>query len=207
MQPEKTTGVILAGGQASRMDGRDKGLIRLNGRSLIEHVIAAIRPQVDSIIISANRNIEQYQRYGYPVISDPVADYPGPLAGMLAALQATESEFLLCVPCDGPWLPANLHKRLQNAMLEKDAEISCVHDGNRLHPVYALLKRSLRQPLAEYISTGGRAVHRWFKSRKLAWADFSDVPELFVNINTAEELQRVEDQLSQTQGSTFNTTE
>ncbi|MEN8178730.1 MAG: molybdenum cofactor guanylyltransferase MobA [Pseudomonadota bacterium] len=190
------TGVILAGGQASRMDGRDKGLIRLNDRPLIEHVIAAIRPQVDAILINANRNIEHYRSYGYPVISDRIPDYAGPLAGMLAALQQTDSELLLCVPCDGPWLPADLLSRLQSAMQESAAEISCAHDGERLHPVFALLKQSVRQPLADYIDTGGRAVHRWFKSRKLAQVDFSDCPELFININTAEELQRATAKLS-----------
>lgn len=196
LSEQSTTAVILAGGQASRMAGRDKGLLILDGRPLIEHVIDALRPQTDSIMINANRNIERYQAYGYPVISDRIPDFAGPLAGMLAALQQTDSEFLLCVPCDGPWLPGDLLQRLHHAMLEKDAEISCAHDGDRLHPVFALLKRSLRQPLADYIDAGGRAVHRWFNSRKLAQVDFSDVPALFVNINTAEELQRIEAEIS-----------
>lgn len=197
MQTDRSTAaVILAGGQASRMDGRDKGLITLDGRPLIAHVLAAIRPQVDRIIINANRNIEHYQAYGYPVISDSLPDYAGPLAGMLAALQQTDAELLLCVPCDGPWLPGDLLQRLYSAMLKNTAEISCAHDGKRLHPVFALLKQSLRHPLTEYLDAGGRAVHRWFGSRKLAQVDFSNCPELFVNINTTEELDRIERMIS-----------
>lgn len=185
------TGAILAGGRADRMGGRDKGLIPLNGRPLIEYVIEALAPQVGSIVINANRNIDRYRSYGYPVIQDQLADYPGPLAGMLAALEQIQTGYLLCVPCDGPWLPAELAERLLAAMLDSAAEISCVHDGKRLHPVYALLATSLRQPLAKYIDQGGRGVQRWFKSRNLVQVDFSDCPELFLNINTADELQRV----------------
>lgn len=190
------SGVILAGGRATRMGGRDKGLLLLNSRPLIEYVIAAIAPQVESIVINANRNLAQYQRYGYPVIRDRIPDYAGPLAGILAALERTESELLLCVPCDGPWLPGDLIERLYTALREQDAEVSCAHDGERLHPVIALLRQSLRQPLAEYIDQGGRAVHRWLKGHRLAQVDFSDYPELFVNINTSEELRRVEAKIS-----------
>lgn len=186
------TGTILAGGQANRMHGQDKGLLPLDGRPLIEYVIAALTPQVDRILISANRNIDRYRAYGHPVVSDRNPGYTGPLAGMLAALQASESGLLLCVPCDGPWLPQDLFVRLYASMRQNTAEISCVYDGKRLHPVYALLQKSLQQPLADYIDDGGRAVHRWFNSRRLALVDFSDCPELFVNINTSEELHQAE---------------
>ncbi|MDJ0806951.1 MAG: molybdenum cofactor guanylyltransferase MobA [Gammaproteobacteria bacterium] len=190
------TGVILAGGQASRMGGEDKGLVHLNHRPLIEHVIAVLEPQVDRLLINSNRNLARYRGFGYPVISDRLPDYAGPLAGILAALEYPDTEFLLCVPCDGPWLPADLIERLLSVMLEKDAEISCVHDGERLHPVFALLRGDLREPLAEYLDMGGRAVYRWFQHRRLAQVDFSDCAELFTNINTTEELQRIESMLS-----------
>lgn len=185
------TGVILAGGRASRLGGQDKGLLELHGQPLIEYVIQAITPQVDRIIINANRNLERYRSYGYPVLSDRLPDFAGPLAGMLAALQQTDSAYLLIVPCDGPFLPGDLRARLQSALQQTDAEIACVHTGERLHPVYALLRQDLHKDLAEYIHDGGRAVQRWFISRKLVQVDFSDCSERFVNINTAEELQRV----------------
>lgn len=187
--PPTVTGAILAGGKASRMGGQDKGLIELQGRPMIAHVIQALVPQVDQLLINANRNLVQYHRFGYPVISDQIPDHPGPLAGMSAALQAIDTEFLLTVPCDGPWLPEDLRQRLQAAI--RKAEIACVHDGERLHPVYALLRRDLQPALAEYLTMGGRGVQRWFNERKLAVVDFSDRAQYFVNINTAEELQRL----------------
>ena len=184
--------VILAGGRAKRMQNRDKGLLPLAGRPLIEYVIDALQPQVDRILINANRNLERYQAYGYPLLEDSLPDYPGPLAGMLSALQQTAARYLLCVPCDSPRLPADLLQRLHAALHEHGAEISCVHDGERLHPVFALLDSSLREPLSDYLANGDRGVQQWFHSRRLAQADFSDCPERFVNVNTAEDLQRLE---------------
>jgi molybdopterin-guanine dinucleotide biosynthesis protein A len=189
---QTVTGVVLAGGRASRMQGMDKGLVKLDGVALIEYVIEAVKPQVDRLLINANRNVEQYGAYGYPVIRDSVADYQGPLAGILTALEKIDTDLLLCVPCDSPWLPADLQQRLQISMCEHDAEISCVTDGKRLHPVFALLKRSLRKDLANYIHGGGRAVHRWFESRRLSLVDFSQMPELFVNLNTQDDVLRIE---------------
>ena len=187
-QPPAVSAVILAGGRASRMQGEDKGLLELDGTPLVEYVIRALRPQVGEILINANRNRELYRGFGLPVISDSVPDFAGPLAGMLAALQQLPADYLLCVPCDSPWLPADLGERLLSGLLAAQAEISCVHDGERLHPVFALLRRELREPLAAYLAEGGRAVHRWFTSRRLARVDFSDCPGCFANINTPEDL-------------------
>ena len=196
MVPGSTvTGVILAGGRATRMGGRDKGLIDLQGRPLIAHVIQAVAPQVERLLINANRNLVRYRQFGYAVISDPLPDHPGPLAGMLAAMQQSDSEYLLTVPCDNPSLPSDLRSRLLSAVQEADAEIACVHDGDRLHPVFALLRRSLRSPLQAALGQGERAVYRWFERRKLIQVDFSDCAERFANINTAEDLQRIVGQM------------
>ena len=194
------TGVILAGGRASRMGGGDKGLMPLRDRALIEYVLQALAPQVEHILINANRNQDRYRRYGFPVISDRHADYLGPLAGIASALQETRSDCLLSVPCDGPWLPTDLRERLQSALLRADAEIACVSDGMRMHPVYALVRGDLQEPLATYLEQGGRAVHRWFASRRLVQVDFSDRPELFVNINTAEQLEEAASRLRKQTG-------
>lgn len=177
------------------MQGRDKGLVKLNGLALIEHVIAAVEPQVDNLLISANRNLDQYRTYGYPVIRDRIEDYAGPLAGILTALETIDTDLLLCVPCDCPWIPADLLQRLQTAMRVQEGEISCVTDGKRLHPVFALLKRSLANDLAAYLDTGERAVYRWFKRRRLVQVDFSRSPKLFLNINTEEALQSLNSDL------------
>lgn len=196
------TGVILAGGQASRMGGIDKGLILLRGRPLIAYVLDAMSAQTESILISANRNLDQYRQFGYPVIYDRISGHPGPLAGMLSALEQIETDYLLCVPCDTPWLPDDLLTRLLQGLLREDAEISCAHDGERLHPVFALMKKELRPSLDDYLNRGEHAVHRWFASRRLVQVDFSDTPDLFVNINTPDELLRVEDILRRQHGQT-----
>jgi molybdopterin-guanine dinucleotide biosynthesis protein A len=190
-QGSTVTGVILAGGRASRMGGRDKGLIELQGRPLLAHVIQALSPQVNRLLINANRNLARYRRFGYPVIPDSLPDHPGPLAGMLAALQQCDSEYLLSVPCDSPRLPADLCARLLSAIQETDAEVACVYDGDRLHPVFALLRRRLCMPLEAALAQGERAVYRWFNSRRLVQVDFSDCAERFANINTAQDLQRI----------------
>lgn len=184
------TAVILAGGKARRMGGQDKGLVELAGRPLIEHVIARIEPQVSRILINANRNTEQYARYGYPVVSDSLSDFQGPLAGFLAAMQQVESDFIVTIPCDGPCLPDDLINRLYNAQQAAKAEIAVAHDGNRMQPVYALISTRLQQSLNDFLSSGERKIDWWYARHNTVTADFSDAPETFLNINTLEERDR-----------------
>ena len=184
------TAVILAGGKARRMGGQDKGLVELAGRPLIEHVIARIKPQVSRILINANRNTEQYARYGYPVVSDSLSDFQGPLAGFLAAMQQVESDFIVTIPCDGPCLPDDLINRLYNAQQAAKAEIAVAHDGNRMQPVYALISTRLQQSLNDFLSSGERKIDWWYARHNTVTADFSDAPETFLNINTLEERDR-----------------
>ncbi|WP_428633957.1 molybdenum cofactor guanylyltransferase MobA, partial [Sedimenticola sp.] len=139
MSESKITAVILAGGMARRMGGQDKGLIDLDGRPLIAHVLERIQPQVAQVVINANRNLEQYAAFGYPVISDTLSDFQGPLAGFLAVMQQIDSDFIVTLPCDGPSLPDNLVERLRQAQQAADADIAVAHDGNRMQPVYALI--------------------------------------------------------------------
>lgn len=184
------TAVILAGGKARRMGGQDKGLVELAGRPLIEHVIARIEPQVSRILINANRNTGQYARYGYPVVSDTLSDFQGPLAGFLAAMQRVESDFILTIPCDGPSLPDDLVSRLYNARQAAQAEIAVAHDGNRMQPVYALITTQLQGSLAAFLAAGERKIDRWYGQHNTVSVDFSDAPETFLNINTLEERDR-----------------
>ncbi|WP_435685954.1 molybdenum cofactor guanylyltransferase MobA [Sedimenticola selenatireducens] len=184
------TAVILAGGKARRMGGQDKGLVELAGRPLIEHVIARIEPQVSRILINANRNTQQYARYGYPVVSDSLSDFQGPLAGFLAAMQQVESDFIVTIPCDGPCLPDDLINRLYNAQQAAQAEIAVAHDGNRMQPVYALISTRLQQSLNDFLSSGERKIDWWYARHNTVTADFSDAPETFLNINTLEERDR-----------------
>ena len=136
-------GVILAGGQGSRLQGADKGLVELAGRAMIAHVIERFAPQVGSLMISANRNVAAYERFGYPVIGDNLAGFAGPLAGIAAAMEATDARFLAVVPCDSPFLPTDLIPRLAVAVESPDGAIAVARAAGRLHPVFALIATRL----------------------------------------------------------------
>jgi len=190
------TAVILAGGMARRMGGQDKGLIELNGRPMIEYIIDALKPQVDSIVISANRNLEQYRRYGYPVVEDIMGDYFGPLVGMASGLQVCSGERILIVPCDSPFVPPVLADKLNAALLEQGADLSVANDSERMQPVFAMLRRHLLPSLLAYLDDGGRKIDTWYAEHQMALADFSDWPDAFININTPEDKTVVEQRIS-----------
>ncbi len=190
IDPEQITAVILAGGRGSRMGGQDKGLVLLEGQPMIGHVIAAIAPQTGNLVINANRNLEDYRTFGYPVISDELEGFQGPLAGILAALDHIDSRYLLCMPCDVPGLPTDLGKRLAIALQEQQGELAVVHDGEKLQPAFALIPVELRDDLQNYLRRGERKLRNWCKAHRLALADYSDQAECFANINDAAELQQ-----------------
>ncbi len=192
------TGIILAGGRAKRMDGQDKGLIKLMGQPMISHIIEKFRLQVSNIIINANRNIDEYKNFKFKVISDQNSNnYHGPLAGMLSGMQACETEYILSVPCDSPFIPGDLSTRLLKTLLTHDADICVVHDGNRLQPVFALIKTSLQQSLQNYLDNGERKIDLWYQQHKMVTADFSDYENISMNINTHDELEDLEKKLTE----------
>ena len=186
---DNITGLILAGGQARRMGGTDKGLIQLAGRPMIGHVIDSLQPQVSTILINANRNLNAYQEYGYPVIQDNIDNFQGPLAGMACGLEQCTTKYIATVPCDGPFLPSNYVETLYNAADQKSSKISVAHDGNRLQPVYALIHRELLSDLISYLASGERKIDRWYDKHHYEKADFSSQQEMFTNINTPDDLQ------------------
>ena len=192
INPEQITAVILAGGRGSRMDGQDKGLVKLNGRPMIEHVIAALAPQAGTLIINANRNLDEYQALGYPVISDELEGFQGPLAGILSALHHIHTPYLLCVPCDVPGLPANLAERLSTALHKQQGELAVVHDGKHLQPAFVLIPAALEDDLQAYLQRGKRKLRSWCKTHRLALADCSDETKCFANINDAAGLKQFE---------------
>ena len=181
------TGVILAGGKGRRMGGLDKGLVEYQNKCLIEHVIERLEPQVGNLLINANRNADHYRGYGFPVIADQLADYQGPLAGFSVAMMAAETDYVLTVPCDGPLLPSDLVHRLAKTMAGENADISVVHDGQRLQSVYALIKRNLLPSLQACIQSGHRRVDVWYASQQTSLTDFSDTPEHIFNVNSPED--------------------
>lgn len=185
------TTVILAGGAARRMGGTDKGLIELNGRAMIAHVISRLREQCQQIMINCNRSQSDYARFGYPLIEDTIQGGLGPLAGLLSALEESSSDYVLSVPCDTPLLPLDLVERMVRTIQDEGAEACTVSDGERLHPVVLLVKRSVLSGLRAYLAGGGRKVHDWYYSVAHCSTDFSDQPDAFININTPQQLERL----------------
>lgn len=186
------TGVILAGGRGTRLGGVDKGLVRLNGRPLVEYALAALRPQVGGLVISANRNRDVYASYGFPVITDVVQGFEGPLAGMLSSLRAATTPYILCAPCDAPLIPSHLARRLAGALVRENAAISAVVLHGRLQPVYSLLRTVLASDLENYLQQGERGTGEWLRRHRVVQVDFSNEADAFININTPEELHAAE---------------
>jgi len=176
----KISAIILAGGEGRRAGGRDKGLLDYNGRPMIEHVIDRIRPQADEIIISANRNLEQYRQYASQVIADETDSYRGPLAGISACLPACGHPLTLVVACDMPLLPADLVRRLLSAMADTDVAIATV---NRQHQLALLLKTSLRDSIEQYLAGNRRKLITWIEAQRHTSVPFDDLAEAFVNLN------------------------
>ena len=194
------TAVVLAGGQGSRLGGVDKGLLPLNNSPLVQHVIDRIQPQVGKIIISANRNIEAYTALGFPVYQDEIneADSPaqflGPLSGILKALQQCQTDWLLTVPADSPFIPLDLAERLSAHV--QDNKIIMVNDGQRLQPTFTLIHKSLELSLYKFLKQGERKARVWMKQQPHYIVDYSDNANAFININTQEELKRAEDYIN-----------
>lgn len=186
------TGAVLAGGQGRRMGGVDKGLVPLNGRPLIVWTLEALQSQVDTLLINANRSLDEYRALGWPVVCDTVEGYEGPLVGMLSVLSAAQTDFVLTVPCDAPRVPPDLARRLSAALLEADAEIAVAHADGRRQSVHALMRRDLRDTLAEAITAGERKISRWQDARRCVEVPCDDIADHFVNINTPEERDQLE---------------
>lgn len=195
------TGMVLAGGQARRMGGADKGLLRLCERPMISLVLETLQPQVDTLLINTNRHLETYRdlatAFNAEIISDALADFQGPLAGIASGLAACRTDDLLCVPCDSPLLPADLAARLLAAREADSADIAVAFCG-RLQPVFALLPCRLLPSLMAYLEAGDRKIDRWYHQHHVATADFSDQPELFLNVNTPEDLTTLEERMRST---------
>lgn len=186
LQPTQTSWVILAGGQASRMGGKDKGLIELNQKPLIEHVIERLSPQTPRILINANRNQDAYRAFGF-VFSDQIKDFPGPMGGIHAGLVHAETDWVGFVPCDSPQINTDLVERFCNAVKE-DTDILVAHDGDHQQPVFTLYHKRVLPKLTAFLERGDRKIILLYKECNTSYVDFSDSPSCFVNLNTPEEL-------------------
>lgn len=208
--------VILAGGLARRMNGADKGLQKFQGKPLIQHVIERLQPQISDISINANRNLADYQKFGLPVFSDELADYQGPLSGILTGLKKAQTDYMLFVPCDCPFLPLNLLEKLKSAVIKNDSFLNIdsadgceavsnnrqintskklnilaayVSDGKQKHPTFCLISRHLLTALSEYMTAGQRRMLYFLNDQHAVAVDFSEQKNAFRNFNTLEDLQ------------------
>jgi len=182
------TGLILAGGKGSRMGGVDKGLQAFRGKRLVDHVYERFAPQVGGVIINANQNHEEYKTFGVRVVSDAIGGFAGPLAGFHAGLSISKRPFLASVPCDSPFLPADLIERLYQRMDESGAELAVAKTGDQPHPVFSLMRRGVLDHLAEFLKGGGRKIDAWYATLNVVEVAFDDEAEAFSNFNTLEEL-------------------
>ena len=182
------TGVILAGGRGRRMGGVDKGLLELRGRPLAAWVAERLMPQVDELLVSANRSGERYAAIGYRVVGDRIPDFAGPLAGLHAALTVAAHPLVATVPCDSPFLPADLVLRLFSGLTATDADVAVARSGGRVHPVFCLCRRDQLPHLDAYLASGERRMAGWQAALKVAEVAFDDEAEAFANVNTGEEL-------------------
>ena len=182
------TGLVLAGGQGRRMGMVDKGLVELDGKPLVAHVLARLAPQVGALIVNANRNVERYAALGHPVVGDAVGGYAGPLAGLHAGLSAAKTPFVATAPCDSPFLPTDLVARLAGAFDAATVDIAVARTFDQAHPVFALVRRDVLSHLARFLEQGGRKIDAWYASLRFAEVAFDDEADAFRNINTPQEL-------------------
>ena len=188
-------GVLLAGGLARRMGGGDKPLRLIAGRPLLDHVIERMRPQVSGLVLNANGDPARFAEYGLPVIADSIADFAGPLAGVLAGLDwavthRPDCPLIVSVATDAPFLPTDLVARMHQALVAESADLACAASGGQSHPVIGLWPVRLREELRHaLVEEGIRKVDVWTARYRLATVPFSDQPfDPFFNANRPEDL-------------------
>ena len=182
------TGIVLAGGQGRRMGGVDKGLQPLHGKPMIAAVLARLAPQVSEVLINANQNLDAYARFGYRVVPDAIGGFAGPLAGLHAGLGAATHELVVTAPCDSPFLPLDLVSRLRETLEQNDLAVA--KTGDQPHPVFALVRKTVRANLEKFLASGGRKIDAWYSTLKVVEVPFDDEADAFRNINTREELRQ-----------------
>ena len=181
------TGIVLAGGQGRRMGGVDKGLQLLRGKPMAQWAIERLSPQVDEVIINANQNLDRYRAFG-TVVTDEISGFAGPLAGLHAGMRAARHSLVVTVPCDSPFLPLDLVKRLRTAI--EGFDISVAKTGEQAHPVFSLVRKDVLENLESFLAGGGRKIDAWYGKLKFVEVPFDDEADAFRNINTREELAR-----------------
>lgn len=181
--------VILAGGKARRMGGRDKGLQILQGKPLIQHMIEGLQSQIADISISANRNHAEYAKFGFPVFADELANFQGPLSGMLSGLERAKTDFVLFTPCDSPFFPKNLLAKLKSAVENDRTLIAYACDEEREHPTFCLMSVELKEVLRGYLAAGERRLLQFMRENKGISVKFTTNEGRFMNFNSLDDLR------------------
>lgn len=189
MSNQNVSCIILAGGEGKRFNRKDKGLVSLKDKPLIEHIIDRINPQVDDIVISANRNTDDYKKYSDKVIEDKTADFQGPLSGIAACIPECKHQWILVLPCDIPLLPDDLVKKLVAAQGQK-LIVAKAHEHRQL---VFLMHASLRKNLDEFLDQGHLKAMSWIELQNPTVVMFEGEADAFLNINTLEELEHLSD--------------
>jgi len=182
------TGLVLAGGQGRRMGGVDKGLVLLDGKPLVQHVLERLAPHVGELLINANQNGGAYARFGHPVVPDAIGGFAGPLAGLHAGLVRARTPLVITAPCDSPFLPHDLVERLSAALVQARADLAVARTFEQSHPVFCLARRELLPHLAAFLAGGGRKIDAWYATLPVVLVGFDDEADAFRNINTRDEL-------------------
>jgi molybdopterin-guanine dinucleotide biosynthesis protein A len=170
-------------------------LIEFRGRPLVSYALDALRwVAAGRILISANRHLEKYAAFGHPVITDANGRSDGPLAGLLAAMRAADTEYVLAVPCDCPLMTGPLLSRIVDRMVAESSEVCAASDGIRLQPVFVMVQRRLSASLETYLACGERKFDQWLKAQRLSLADYGDCPDVFANVNSPQDLSALERQ-------------
>ncbi|WP_299180206.1 molybdenum cofactor guanylyltransferase MobA [uncultured Neptuniibacter sp.] len=182
--------VVLAGGQGSRMLGEDKGLVLFRQKPMAHWILQKLAPVVDQLFISCNRNELRYRQFGFPTLADQIPGYPGPLAGVQAAMHCCVGSYthLMVMPCDTPLIASAALEMLRQKAEENPASIVILSDDNRSHYLHAVIPVAFHQDLEERLRSGQRAVYRWYRQYPVIEVDVSALGQGLMNINTPQQL-------------------
>lgn len=173
------------------MGNIDKGLQLFRGKPMVAHALERFGPQVDELLISANRNTAEYEKFG-GVIADADENFAGPLAGLLAGMQSAAHSLIATAPCDSPFLPDDLVSRLYAALEEAKCDIAVAQTQDQSHPVFCLAETHLAPHLQKFLQSGQRKFEKWYENLKVVHVSFDDEADAFANINTLDDLHALD---------------
>ena len=188
MKKEHITAILLAGGQGSRMNHLEKAWVEYEGKPLIQHVIDHIEADISTLVISRNRQLDEYDALGYLCVADELPDFQGPLAGLASCLIHLTTPTVLVLPCDVPKLPHGLVDRLMSGA--KQTDICVAEAGGRIQPLIFMGKTtSVSRTVRRYLDTGRRSVMGWLETTHYQTIEFESDNELFENINETTQIR------------------